>query len=283
MATFLYLLSRAAFRRRRLVAAIWVALLACAAVGASVASSNVTSSFSLPGTEAQKAVGLVETRFPGSSPDGAVAQIVLKAPASEKVSDAAPKATVRNLVKELRSKSDQVAAITDPYEGKSVSPNGSTAFVSVTYNKPPGSLTDATLKSLDDVASDARKSGLTVEVGGTALQAAPEPGIGEVIGVVIAAVVLIITLGSLVAAGLPLLTAIFGVGIGISTITALASTFDLGSTTSTLAMMIGLAVGIDYALFIVSRYRAELTEGHDREEAVGRAVGTAAPPSSSRA
>ncbi|MET7746453.1 MMPL family transporter [Streptomyces sp. NPDC005385] len=275
MATFLYQLSRAAFRRRRLVAMIWLALLACAAVGASMASSNVTSSFSLPGTEAQKAAGLVETRFPGSSPEGAVAQIVLKAPAPGKVSDPVRKATVKDLVEDLRSTSDQVATVTDPYAAGSVSPNGSTTFVSVTYDKPPGSLSEATLQSLDDVASGARTSGLTAEVGGTALQAAPEPGIGEVIGVVIAAVVLVITLGSLVAAGLPLLTAIFGVGIGIATIAALASTFDLGSTTSTLAMMIGLAVGIDYALFIVSRYRAELAEGHDREEAVGRAVGTA--------
>ena len=95
------------------------------------------------------------------------------------------------------------------------------------------------------------------------------------IGVVIAAVVLIVTFGSLVAAGLPLVTALIGVGIGVSTITALADALDLGSTTSILATMIGLAVGIDYALFIVSRYRAELAEGREREEAAGRAVGTA--------
>ncbi len=87
--------------------------------------------------------------------------------------------------------------------------------------------------------------------------------------------VLVITFGSLLAAGFPLLTALIGVGIGVSTITALASALDLGTTTSTLAMMIGLAVGIDYALFIVSRYRAELAEGREREDAAGRAVGTA--------
>ncbi|MFM9755289.1 MMPL family transporter, partial [Streptomyces turgidiscabies] len=81
---------------------------------------------------------------------------------------------------------------------------------------------------------------------------------GEIVGLALAAVVLVITLGSLVAAGLPLLTAIIGVGIGVSTITALANALDLGDTTSTLALMIGLAVGIDYALFIVSRYRGEL-------------------------
>ena len=124
-------------------------------------------------------------------------------------------------------------------------------------------------------AHQARDAGLTVEIGGDALQAVPETGAGEIVGVVIAAVVLVITFGSLVAAGLPLLTAIIGVGIGISTITALANVLDLGSTTSTLAMMIGLAVGIDYALFIVSRYRAELAEGREREDAAGRAVGTA--------
>ncbi|WP_055596645.1 MMPL family transporter, partial [Streptomyces hirsutus] len=83
------------------------------------------------------------------------------------------------------------------------------------------------------------------------------------------------TFGSLVAAGLPLLTALIGVGIGVAGITALASTLELGSTTSILATMIGLAVGIDYALFIVSRYRAELAEGREREDAAGRAVGTA--------
>ncbi len=98
---------------------------------------------------------------------------------------------------------------------------------------------------------------------------------GEIIGIAIAALVLVLTLGSLVAAGLPLLTAIIGVGIAGATITALANALDLGDTTSTLALMIGLAVGIDYALFIVSRYRNELADGRDREEAAGRATGTA--------
>ncbi len=136
-------------------------------------------------------------------------------------------------------------------------------------------LEDASKDALKQAAQSARDDGLTVEIGGDALSAVPETGATEVIGIAIAAVVLVITFGSLVAAGLPLLTALIGVGIGVSTITALANALDLGSTTSTLAMMIGLAVGIDYALFIVSRYRAELAEGREREEAAGRAVGTA--------
>ncbi|MFU0243043.1 MMPL family transporter, partial [Streptomyces scabiei] len=114
------------------------------------------------------------------------------------------------------------------------------------------------------------------ETGGDAVVAEPEMGgTAELIGIGVAAIVLLLTFGSLVAAGMPLLSAIIGVGIGISAIGALGSTLELSATTSTLAMMIGLAVGIDYALFIVSRYRAELAEGRDREEAAGRAVGTA--------
>ncbi|MFD9879655.1 MMPL family transporter, partial [[Kitasatospora] papulosa] len=171
--------------------------------------------------------------------------------------------------------SDQIASVADPFAANAVSKDGSTAYISVSYKVSSMELTDGTREALEDAGHDAQSSGMQVEIGGDALQVMPETGATEIIGVAIAAVVLVITFGSLIAAGLPLLTALIGVGIGVSTITALANVLDLGSTTSTLAMMIGLAVGIDYALFIVSRYRAELAEGREREEAAGRAVGTA--------
>ncbi|MFD7894253.1 MMPL family transporter [Streptomyces sp. NPDC059743] len=275
MATFLYKLGRLAFRRRHYVALLWVALLAVAGVGAASASTPTSSSFSIPGTEAQKAFDLLEQRFPGGSADGATARVVFKAPANEKMTDAGHKAEVRAIVDELSGGSDQVSSVTDPYTANAVSKDGSTAYVSVSYKVASMELTDETRTALEETGADARAQGLAVEIGGDALQAAPETGATEIIGVAIAAVVLVITFGSLIAAGLPLLTALIGVGVGISTITALANVLDLGSTTSTLAMMIGLAVGIDYALFIVSRYRAELAEGREREEAAGRAVGTA--------
>ncbi|WP_327367912.1 MMPL family transporter [Streptomyces sp. NBC_01217] len=275
MATFLYKLGRLAFRRRRYVALIWVALLALAGFGAASASTATSSSFSIPGTEAQRAFDLLEQRFPNSSADGATARVVFKAPDGQKMTDPANKAEVNKIADELKSGSDQIASVTDPYTGNAVSKNGSTAYVSVSYKVNSMELTDATRDALEEAGHTAQKSGMTVEIGGDALQAMPETGATEIIGVAIAAVVLVITFGSLIAAGLPLLTALIGVGIGVSTITALANVLDLGSTTSTLAMMIGLAVGIDYALFIVSRYRAELAEGREREEAAGRAVGTA--------
>ncbi|MFD8614489.1 MMPL family transporter [Streptomyces sp. NPDC059631] len=274
MATFLYKLGRLAFRRRHFVALIWVALLTLAGVGAASAPPAGNTSFSIPGTEAQKAFDLLEQRFPGASADGATARVVFKAPGSGKMTDAGNKATVEKTVKEL-SDGSEVASVADPYTGNAVSKDGTVAYTSVKYKVSGMEPEDSSRTALKDAAQHARDAGLTVEIGGDALSAAPETGATEVIGIAIAAVVLVITFGSLLAAGLPLLTAIIGVGIGVSTVTALASALDLGSTTSILASMIGLAVGIDYALFIVSRYRAELAEGHSREEAAGRATGTA--------
>ncbi|WP_406126142.1 MMPL family transporter [Streptomyces canus] len=275
MANFLYKLGRLAFRRRHFVALIWVALLTLAGVGAASAPAAGSTSFSIPGTEAQKAFDLLEQRFPGASADGATGRMVFKAPEGEKMTDAAHKATVAKTVKELGDGSE-VVSVTDPFTTNAVSKDGTVAYLSVKYDAPAVGLKDATRDALETAGDDARATGLTVDVGGDALQAQPDAGgVGEAIGLAIAAVVLVITLGSMIAAGLPLLTAIIGVAIGVSTITVLAEPLDLGDTTSTLAAMIGLAVGIDYALFIVSRYRAELAEGRDREEAVGRATGTA--------
>ncbi|GHB37837.1 membrane protein [Streptomyces viridiviolaceus] len=274
MATFLYKLGRLAFRRRHFVALIWVALLTLAGVGAASAPPAGSTSFSIPGTEAQKAFDLLEERFPGQSADGATARVVFKAPDGEKMTDAAHRATVEKTVGELADGSE-VASVADPYKADAVSRDGTIAYASVRYDVSGMELEESTKDALEDAAQQARDAGLTVEVGGDALQAVPHTGATEIIGIAVAAVVLVITFGSLVAAGLPLLTALIGVGIGVSTIAALASALELGSTTSILAMMIGLAVGIDYALFIVSRYRAELAEGREREEAAGRAVGTA--------
>ena len=274
MATFLYRLGRFSFRRRHVIALFWVALLALAGVGAAGAPAAGPTSFSIPGTEAQKAFDLLEERFPGASADGATGRVVFKAPAGEKMTDAENKAIVQKTVEEL-SGGSEIARVTDPYEGGGVSQDGTIAYTSVSYKVSGLELEESSRDALEGAAEDARDAGLTVEIGGDALQAVPHTGAAEVIGIGVAAVVLVITFGSLLAAGMPLLTAIIGVGIGVGTITALAGTLELDSTTPILATMIGLAVGIDYALFVVSRYRAELAEGREREEAAGRAVGTA--------
>jgi RND superfamily putative drug exporter len=276
MATFLYKLGRFAFRRRRYVVLVWIGLLALAGVGAATAPSAPSDNFTVPGTEAQQAFDLLHERSPGSNADGAGARMVFKAPNGGTITAGANRAAVEKVVTDLQN-SPQKATVGDPFAagGDAVSKDGRTAYATVTYDAKSTAITDATRHSIEDAAQDGRDAGLTVETGGDALQASPETGNSEVIGIGIAAVVLMITFSSLVAAGLPLLTAIMGVGVGIASITALASTLGLSSTSSTLASMIGLAVGIDYALFIVSRHRHELMEGRDGEDAAGRAVGTA--------
>ncbi|NGO69470.1 MMPL family transporter [Streptomyces boncukensis] len=274
MATFLARVGRSAFRRRRLVLLLWVVLLGLAGAGAAGAGTG-SSTITIPGTEAQKAFDLLDERVPTMHADGATARVVLRAPDGEKVTGAAQKAEVERVVGDLKASSDEVAAVTDPYESGAVSKDGSTAFTQVSYKVKSFELEHADRDGLQQAAEDGREAGLTVEIGGDALQEAPETGATEIIGVGIAAVVLLMTFGSLVAAGLPLLTALIGVGISVAAITALSVPLDLNSTTPTLAMMLGLAVGIDYALFIVSRYRAERAEGRAPLEAVGRANGTA--------
>ncbi|WP_432117244.1 MMPL family transporter [Streptomyces sp. bgisy032] len=275
MATFLYRVGRLAFRRRWYVALVWAAVLAAVGLGALRAPGAVEEEFSMPGIESQKAFDLVEERFPGAAADSATARVVFIAPGGEKVTAAANKAAIQKAVAGLGD-GTQVASAVDPFRAKTVSRDGTTAFATVTYEVGTADLTDASRTDLQRAIDRARESGLTVEAGGTAFADEAGPGgTAEVIGVAIAAVVLLVTFGSLAAAGLPLLTAVIGVGVSMAAILALSSALGLSTTTGTLAMMLGLAVGIDYALFVVSRYREERAGGRAPREAAGLAVGTA--------
>ncbi|MFJ7195745.1 MULTISPECIES: MMPL family transporter [unclassified Streptomyces] len=272
MATFLYRLGRFSFRRRRLVALLWVVVLAACAFAAAKAPTAPEDGFSMPGTESQKAFDLLDQRFPGGNSNAADARIVFVAPEGQKVTAGPNRAAIEKIVADVAG-GDQVKGALDPFKmAGAVSKDGTTAYSTVSYDVQSIDLTTATKKALEDTAEKGRDAGLTVELGGSAL--VPEGELGgttELVGVAAAAVVLLITFGSLAAAGLPLLTAIVGIGVGVASIVAIG----MSTTTTTLALMLGLAVGIDYALFIVSRYRTERTEGHGAEEAAARAVGTA--------
>lgn len=276
VATFLYRLGRTASRRRWLVILLWAVVLGGVGLGAvkAPAAGDDGTSF-MPGIEAQKAFDLIGERFPGSDANGANARIVFIAPDGEKVTAEDNRAVIDELVS-TAAEGSQVDSTVSPFKAGAVSKDASTAYATVTYKVEAGDLTDTSKDSLEKAIDDARASGLTVEVGGTALASQPAAGgAAEAIGIALAAVVLLITFGSLAAAGLPLLTAVIGVGISMCAILALGSALGLSMTTGTLASMLGLAVGIDYALFVVSRYREERANGHDAQEAAGLAVGTA--------
>ncbi|WP_404790940.1 MMPL family transporter [Streptomyces tendae] len=275
MAALLYRLGRLAFRRRWTVALVWAAVLAAVGLAGMTAPESEEEPFSMPGIESQEAFDLMEERFPGAAADGATARVVFVSPNGEKVTATENKKAVEAAIAELGD-GTQVASTVDPYESGAVSEDGSTAYTTVTYKVDAAGLTDASHSHLDESLEHARDSGLTVEAGGDAMADMGGPsGTAEAIGISVAAVVLLITFGSLAAAGLPLLTALIGVGISLFAITALAGPLGLADTTSTVAIMLGLAVGIDYALFIVSRYREERAKGRAPQEAVALATGTA--------
>ncbi|MFF2194118.1 MMPL family transporter [Streptomyces sp. NPDC058157] len=274
MATFLYKTGRFAFRRRGLVTLLWLAVLVAVGVAASTAPPPPTDTFSMPGTESQRAFDVLKEKFPAASADGATARVVVRAPAGQKLSDPAQQAKVEGLVAAL-AKAPGVVSASDPFKTGTVGKDGTTAYAVAAYKLPALKLTDEEHDGLDAVLEKGRADGLTVEAGGDAVKVEAAMGGAEGIGILVSAVVLLLTFGSLIAAGMPLLTAVIGVAVGSAAVTALGSTLGLSATTGTLAMMIGLAVGIDYALFIISRYRAEVSEGRDRTDAAGRAVGTA--------
>ncbi|AZM48648.1 hypothetical protein DMB38_25200 [Streptomyces sp. WAC 06738] len=274
MATFLYRLGRFAFRRRLPVALLWAAVLGAAFLGATSAGDPPDDSSSMPGIEAQHAYDLIDERFPGAAADGADARVVFVAPAGEKITGGTGRAAVGAFVADVTG-APQVAAVASPFDGQGVSDDGTTAYATVTYEVAEDDVSEAARAALDDAVEEARDAGLTVEAGGSAVEPGEAAGLGEVVGIAVAAVVLLVTFGSLAAAGLPLITAVVGIGVSMCAILALGSALGLSSTVGELAMMLGIAVGIDYSLFVVSRYREERAAGHEPREAAGRATGTA--------
>jgi putative drug exporter of the RND superfamily len=272
MATVLYRLGRASFRHRKVVVLLWLVVLAAVGGAAVVFHGATSSNFNMPGTESQQAIDALKAHFPQAS--GATGTIVVAAPPGRRLTGDADRATVEGLVKEAAGLDGVVTAL-DPYQTHATSPDGRYALIQVQFAALNDKVTAAQRDAYKATGANAVKAGLRVEHGGEVINTEPEVGGTEGIGVLVAAVVLIVTFGSLVAAGMTLLNALLGVGAGMAGLFALSRLVHLTSTAPVLALMLGLAVGIDYSLFISSRHRQNLRAGLAPEEAVGRAVGTA--------
>jgi RND superfamily putative drug exporter len=271
MASALSRLGRASFRRRRLVLATWLAIFAAMVFAAVALSGPTEGSFSIPGTESQQAIDLLEHRLPAAN--GASGRIVFAAPEG-KALDGAGRAAVQRAVRAV-GHVPGVESVDDPFTDGGVSPGHRIALAQVTFEQPADDLTDGPRQGVQDAARAAQGAGVQVEFGGDAVIEKDDSGLGEVIGIPVAALVLAITFGSLMAAGLSLLTAMIGVGTGLAGITAATGLIDLNDSVPTVALMLGLAVGIDYGVFILSRHRGHLFAGAEPEEAAARAIGTA--------
>ncbi|MDG4815185.1 MMPL family transporter [Micromonospora sp. WMMD956] len=272
MATLLYRLGRASLRHRRLVAVVWLVVLVGLGIAAATLRGPTASNFTMPGTESQRAIDLLAERFPAAS--GATGTIAVKAPADGQLATPEGQALVKQVTQEAATLPGVVGAV-DPYQSQAISPNGRYALIQVQFAGRADDVTDDQRDAYEQVGAQAEAQGWQIAPGGEVLGGEPEVGSTEALGVLVAAIVLVITFGSLVAAGMTMLNALIGVGVGMAGLYALSGTIELTSTAPILALMLGLAVGIDYSLFITSRHRQHLIEGLSPEEAVGRAVGTA--------
>ncbi len=276
MSAWLYAVGRWCYRRRLTVIAIWLALLAAVGAAAFTWHGSFNNAFSIPSSQSQVALEKLRMTFPQGAALSALAVVV--APDGEEVADYRDE--IETAVDDFAAL-DMVESSTSPwneYVDGLISDSGQAAMLQLSLDTGGEAPTEEDLEPITHVAEEleaAMPAGSQVSMGGEAYNIEiPHLSIVEAAGLGVALIVLTVVLGSLVAAGLPLITAITGVGLSMAMLYLLTGIFDINSTTPLLSIMLGLAVGIDYALFILSRHRDQLRDGLDPEESAGRAVGT---------
>jgi RND superfamily putative drug exporter len=274
MSTYLYGLASRCYRNRRRVLVAWL-LVAVGVISLGVLSGGKESEeITIPGTESENVVSLLEQKVPAFS--GAQTQVVFVSREGSSVTSASSASGIQAAVRQMDGVS-QVASVTNPVQTKTISSDHRAAIATVLWKVKASSVEDSSLSSLQRAVRPATGAGLNVQFGG---QVFPDwnPKVGEIpelVGITIAFVILLVVFGSLVAAGLPIVSAIIGVAITASGITALAAVTDVTTVAITVALMLGLSTGIDYGLFILSRHRSQLLTGRPMGESVATAVGTA--------
>ncbi|MDX6284695.1 MAG: putative drug exporter of the superfamily [Frankiales bacterium] len=267
--------ARWCLRHRKLVVIGWVVGLIGLGVISSTVGSKYSTDFQLPDTESTRAVKLLETAFPTQS--GETDRIVVHVDQGT-VRDQQVRERVETMQARIRQV-NHVADVGSPYDpvnANQISRDGKTAFATVTFDNNGPEVDLDVVKRVISIAKTARAPGLQVELGGSAIQQTEQPSTGpsELIGVLAAAVILFIAFGSLLAMALPLITAILAIGSGLFLIVLLTHVMHIADFAPQLAALIGLGAGIDYALFIITRYRQNVQGGMEPEAAVSNAVNT---------
>ncbi len=270
-------LARWCYRRRRVTLAAWlIGLVVIGAVGFSLAADTVDN-FDLPGTDSQQAYDTLVERFPQESGD--TARIVFASDSG--VDTAATRAVVDDVVARTAAV-EHVVGVTSPFDagaGFAVSPDGTVAFATVTFDERASEIDLDAIREVRAAAEEVDTDELRVVAGGEAIQVLEEQeiefGASEGYGLLAAVIILLLAFGSLFAVVLPIVTALIGIGIGLALASLLGNVIDLPSFAAQVATMIGIGVGIDYALFIVTRYRTALAHGRDPQEATIEAIATA--------
>lgn len=279
MSTLLYSLGRWAYRHGWRVLIAWLLLLGLGGAGAVLLGQGTDNSFSIPGTEAQEGLEQLSRTFPQAS--GTSAQFIVVAAEGDRADEAPYLDDIQASIAELED-IDGVLAVTDPFDetvSGLVTEDASAAIVRLQFDGQATDVSAETRAALTDVVTELRDelpAGSEAELGGDLFSTSvPGVTITEAVGILIALLVLIVTFRSFLVAGLPLVTALIGVGLSMALILFATVFTTISSTTPLLALMLGLAVGIDYALFIVARHQDQVRSGIDPEESVARATGTA--------
>lgn len=274
MSRYLFALGGFSFRRRWFVLGTWLAVLVGVALAFVGFRGEPSDNFTIPGTESQRAVEQLQQRLPAFA--GAQTQITFAAPQGRALTDPALAPAIDQSLAAV-NRIPEIAAAAGPGQTRQVAPDGRVGLGTVQWKAPIGEVTDSALGDLDSAMAPARDAGLQVEYAGSVYPGykVDVPHLPEIIGVGVAFLILLITFGAIVAAGLPILTASIGVGIGALGIFVVAAFLDMPSASLSLALMLGLSCGIDYALFILNRYRTNLLLLMPRQEAAALAVGTA--------
>ncbi|MGB1734030.1 MAG: MMPL family transporter, partial [Acidimicrobiales bacterium] len=276
MSVFLYRLGRACVQHRWRTIGVWLAA-AVVLIGLNNAvGGKMTNGFVVPGLDSQEAYDLLAERFPAEG--GISAQVVIEAPAGSLLSDPAQQTAITAMTQAFQS-IEGVAVVVPPLLGQTVSESGTIGLFRIGYH-PDYLPSQAMLEDLEEAGRESAggETVLRVEFGGDLYNATeqPETGFGELLGLVSAVLVLLLAFGSVVAMGLPIGLALFGLTLGIGGIIGLVAIgMDVPEWTPNMASMIGLGVGIDYALFIVTRFREGLADGLTVDDAAGRANATA--------
>ncbi|HEY1085580.1 MAG TPA: MMPL family transporter [Candidatus Saccharimonadales bacterium] len=269
----LHKLGAFAFKHPWRIVAVWLVILAVLGVGAATYFKAPTAALTIPGIEAQKGINRASELFPdGGKGSG---RIVFKAADGKEINDY--KKEIEALSKDVE-KVEGVSQVVSPFVSETfMSKDKTIAYAQVQLKEGNGSITETTFDGVRQKVEAARTSGIQVEMGGDLINNTPGEilGIGEVAGVILALVVLVVTLGSLVAAGMPIITALVSIAVTTAGLFSLSQLFTINTTTPVLAIMLGLAVGIDYSLFIISKYRSYALAGFSLKVAAARAIGTA--------
>jgi RND superfamily putative drug exporter len=269
-------LTRWTIAHRRTVVVAWIILAVGVLAGSQAVGSRNANNFSLPNTDSQHAIDMLESRFPAQAGDAD--QIVFRTPKG-KLTDASARAVIAPLLQRV-GRLPHVADVVSPYAAgaNAVSRADTIGFATVEFDQRANQLPKAAIDRVIKTAEAVRSPTLQVELGGQAIEQAQQASLGFATGVGLGAavVVLLISFGSLLAMGLPIVTALFGLGAGLGVIGLGSHLVDMVDFSSELALMIGLGVGIDYALFIVTRYRDAYREnGGDVKAAIELAMNTA--------